>query len=62
MIKKYVYKKRHKRKEKHGLKIIDEYNENKKEYIKVRNIIIKNVILVKCNVLPCFSEGYMKDL
>ena len=63
LIKKYVYKKKEteKRKKKYW-EIIDEYNENEKDEIEVRNSISRNIILLINNVLTSFSEGYIQGL
>ena len=52
LLMKYIYK----TEKRHVLKIIDTYNENKKEEIKVTNIISKNITLPKVNFLLSFSK------
>ena len=61
LIKKCIYKKTEEKK-KHVLKVINQYNENKKQELKVISIISQNITLAKNNLLPSFSEGYMQDL
>ena len=63
LIKKYVYKKKEtEKREKKYLEVIDEYNKNKNEEIKVRNSISRNTVLLISNVLTSFSEGYIQGL
>ena len=63
LIRKYIYKKRKtEERNKQVLELIDEKNENKNEEIKVRYSISKNIILLKSNVRPSFSEEYLQGL
>ena len=63
LIRKYIYKKRKtEERKKQVLELIDEKNENKNEEIKVRYSISKNIILLKSNVRPSFSEEYLQGL
>ena len=57
-----IKKEKQTRKRKHVLKIINGNTIKKKEEIKVRNVISKNITLPKSNVLPYFSKGSMLDV